>query len=161
MRVVFCRSLLHGGHMTKKNYQIMIGWVIAAIYIVVLLKITVLRQDFLQYPLFTHGAVSFLPLYNYIRILLKGDYFFFVYLFFGNIAWFIPFGFLMPFLTGRPKTLVKAAACGLLLSFLIELGQFAFGTGESELDDLLLNTLGTALGYLIYRYRFRLTGKKK
>jgi glycopeptide antibiotics resistance protein len=138
----------------------MIGWLIAAIYIVVLLRLTVLRRDFLEYPLFTNGTVSFRLFYNYIRILQKGKYFFFIYLFFGNIAWFIPMGYLMPFLTNRPKTWVRAAAVGFLLSLFIELGQYAFGTGISELDDLLLNTLGAVLGYLIYRCRKRRIGRK-
>lgn len=146
--------------MLKKNYQIKIGWLIAAIYIVVLLKITVLRRDFLDYPLFTNGTVSFRLFYDYMRILQKGKYFYFIYLFFGNIAWFIPFGYLMPFLTKRPETWVRAAAVGFLLSLFIELGQYAFGTGVSELDDLLLNTLGVVFGYLLYRYRNRMIGRK-
>lgn len=43
---------------------------------------------------------------------------------------------------------------GLLFSLVIEFSQFAFGTGESELDDLILNTFGAFIGFKL----FRLTG---
>ena len=32
----------------------------------------------------------------------------------------------------------------------IEVSQYVFGTGVSEVEDLILNTAGTAVGYLIY-----------
>lgn len=35
---------------------------------------------------------------------------------------------------------------GLLFSFAIELLQYVFGTGISELDDLILNSLGAWIG---------------
>ncbi len=63
----------------------------------------------------------------------------------------MPFGFLLPFLTGRPKSIGMIAVFGFLLSLAIEFSQYMFGTGYSELDDLLLNTVGTLIGFLIYR----------
>lgn len=136
------------------RYKIMCGWAAALVYIVVLLRITVFRQNFLQQPLFTAGVINFFPLSEYIKIFRNREYTAFLVLFFGNIAWFIPFGFFLPYLTGRFKA-PAAAAAGFVLSFLIEFGQYAFGTGISELDDLLLNTAGTLLGWLAYRYLTR------
>ena len=40
---------------------------------------------------------------------------------------------------------------GFFLSLLIETMQFVFGTGVSELDDVILNTLGVYLGTNSYR----------
>ena len=68
----------------------------------------------------------------------------FIYLFFGNIIWFVPFGFLLKRLTRM--TAGKIIFLGFLLSLFIETTQFIFGTGVSEIDDLLLNTLGAAIG---------------
>lgn len=41
-------------------------------------------------------------------------------------------------------------ALGFLLSLLIEATQFVFYKGVAELDDLMLNTLGTAIGGFLF-----------
>ena len=48
------------------------------------------------------------------------------------------------FTVGKKRTRRIAA---LLLSLLIECAQFVLGCGISEIDDLLLNTLGAMAGY--------------
>ena len=58
-----------------------------------------------------------------------------------NILLFIPLGFLI----GRKQ----AIAIGLLLSAGIELTQFVFRLGVCELDDVLNNTIGASVGYLM------------
>jgi glycopeptide antibiotics resistance protein len=40
---------------------------------------------------------------------------------------------------------------GFLLSFTIELLQYIFEVGYADIDDIILNTLGTAIGYLCFR----------
>ena len=142
----------------KKNK--FIGWTVAAIYLAVLLRLTVFRTDFLTHALFTNGCLHYLPLENYMDMLQRGQYISFIYLFGGNIAWFLPFGFLLPFLTGRPRNAAWLALFGFLLSFLIEFSQFMFGTGDTELDDLILNTLGALLGFWAYRGYVRLRKRK-
>lgn len=47
---------------------------------------------------------------------------------------------------------------GLLFSLLIETLQL-FGRGSSNINDLITNTVGTALGYLIYRFVSKLIGE--
>jgi glycopeptide antibiotics resistance protein len=70
------------------------------------------------------------------------------YLLVGNIAWFIPIGFLLP-LSTRIKPWL-AIPCGAGLSLLIEAGQYLFSVGCTDVDDLIFNTLGTAIGALVY-----------
>ena len=85
---------------------------------------------------------------DYIPIIREGRWFRFLYLFVGNLIWFLPFGAALIYF--RKVTRVwKAAFCGLALSLVIETMQYIFGTGISEVDDLLLNTLGTWLGAAI------------
>jgi glycopeptide antibiotics resistance protein len=48
---------------------------------------------------------------------------------------------------------------GLFLSLVIEFLQYAFGTGISEADDLILNTLGALIGYALYRLIHKLKRK--
>ena len=145
--------------MTTNIWHRRIGWIVFAVYMLVLLRITVFRDGFLQHPLFS-GSVFYTPFKGLYDILAGGRILCFIYLAGGNIAWFVPFGFLLPFLTGRPEKLPAMLLLGFLLSLAIELSQFTFGTGESELDDLILNTLGTALGYLLNRLYISLRSKR-
>src|SRR5699024_1368104 len=64
----------------------------------------------------------------------------------GNFAFFVPFGVLASLLVGRigATTLLGAGS-----SLLIEVSQYIFQLGFSDIDDLLLNTLGTAAGAFI------------
>ena len=66
-----------------------------------------------------------------------------------NVLLFVPFGFLVPFSTkaGLLKTLGIAAA----LSAVIEMCQYVFSLGLCEIDDLIHNTIGGALGYVYWR----------
>jgi len=73
----------------------------------------------------------------------------------GNVALFFPLGFLLPLLApwfDRRRTVVA----GLALSLAIELSQLAFpGVRRPDVNDLLANTLGAALGFLAYRWAAR------
>ena len=121
-------------------------WVIFLLYIGVLLRITVFRSSFGSYPLFSHGQIELVPFVGLIKI-FHNSVPMFLYLFVGNLIWFVPLGVLLPVLT---KCRQSTILWGLGLSLYIEVSQFVFGTGVSEVEDLILNTAGTAVGYLIY-----------
>ena len=116
------------------------------LYIGVLLRITVFRSSFGSYPLFSHGQIELVPFVGLIKI-FHNSVPMFLYLFVGNLIWFVPLGVLLPVLTKCRKSTIL---WGLGLSLYIEVSQFVFGTGVSEVEDLILNTAGTAVGYLIY-----------
>lgn len=65
-----------------------------------------------------------------------------------NVALFVPLGLAAPFISKR-TSLLKVAITGLSLSFLIEFIQIFIGR-ECEIDDLICNTLGAVIGYLMY-----------
>lgn len=73
----------------------------------------------------------------------------FAFLFFGNIGMFLPVGF-FPALLWKRITWWKALFIGFFLSLSIETIQFFINRG-TDLDDLILNTLGALIGYLVYR----------
>lgn len=68
----------------------------------------------------------------------------------GNIAIFIPSGFILPILYRRLNTFRKVLLTGAGLSLCIELLQLPFFERTSDIDDLILNTLGVAVGYWLY-----------
>lgn len=68
----------------------------------------------------------------------------------GNIVLGIPFGVLLPVLVPRARGLLRVAAATALAMLLVELVQGALITGRAfDIDDVLLNTSGALLGYLL------------
>ena len=75
----------------------------------------------------------------------------------GNSAMFIPTGVILPVLYRKPDTFWKVIAIGALISLCIEVLQLPFASRASDVDDLILNTLGVAIGYGIYVVIKRIT----
>ena len=69
----------------------------------------------------------------------------------GNTAMFLPLGIVWPCVYRQLNTPAKTLAAGAGFSLLIEILQLPFYDRVSDVDDLILNTLGFLLGYLIYR----------
>lgn len=122
------------------------------LYLAVLLRITVFRSGAFQGPLFD-GRLNLSLFVAYLPLLSAGKWGRCAYLFFGNIVCFVPFG---AGLARRfPRLRIPGLLlCGLGFSLAIEVSQFVLGTGVSELDDLVLNAAGTALGGLLARRFF-------
>ena len=78
----------------------------------------------------------------------NGYWLYFVINFVGNICMFIPIGFCAPLLWHR-MTFFKTLLFGFLTSLFIEICQLPQARG-SDVDDLWLNTLGAAIGWLLY-----------
>ena len=65
-----------------------------------------------------------------------------------NAAMFAPLGFLLPAYFDRYRSFVPALDAGILTSLTVELIQlFTFRT--TDVDDLIMNTLGTIVGFLL------------
>ncbi len=80
----------------------------------------------------------------------------------GNIIVFMPFGLLLPIMSRRLRGFFRIVLLGLALSLLVECIQLVTKTGCFDVDDLLLNTVGSALGFLIYalvRHRRKRRGR--
>lgn len=71
-----------------------------------------------------------------------------------NIVMFIPVGILIPALWKNNTRFKNTVLTGFLFSLLIELSQL-FNMRATDLDDLLMNTLGSAIGYTIYYLLFK------
>lgn len=132
-------------------------WVVFLLYLGVLLKITVFRSSFGSYPLCSHGQIELIPFVGLIQI-FHNSVRVFLYLFVGNLIWFVPLGILLPLLT---KVRRSTILWGFLLSLYIEVSQYIFGTGVSEVEDLILNTAGTAIGYGLFRLLRKVWRRRK
>ena len=66
-----------------------------------------------------------------------------------NISLFVTLGLALPFICKKAK-LLKITLIGFSLSFVIEIVQIFLNGRWSNIDDLLCNTAGAALGYALY-----------
>ncbi|WP_435972612.1 VanZ family protein [Streptomyces sp. Qhu_M48] len=68
----------------------------------------------------------------------------------GNVALGVPFGILLPLLSRRTRGTIRVALVTIGTMLLVELIQGALITGRAfDVDDVLLNTTGALLGYLL------------
>lgn len=65
----------------------------------------------------------------------------------GNSTMFIPTGILTPLLYKRLDSFKKTVLMGFLISLTIEIIQLPFAVRCSDVDDLILNTLGCMAGF--------------
>jgi len=70
---------------------------------------------------------------------------------FGNIMLFMPMGFLLKAFN-RKRSTWRIVLAGALISASIELLQYVFKIGVCDIDDVILNTLGTWSGVLVFTY---------
>lgn len=71
---------------------------------------------------------------------------------FGNIIMFIPLGFCLSAIWSRLRRLWKVLLVTALIIALVELTQLFTLVGSCDVDDLILNVLGAAIGYGAYRF---------
>lgn len=74
----------------------------------------------------------------------------------GNFAFFVPFGVLLYVLLRsarrsgtRKNAVLKVTLWGALFSLVIEISQYVFALGYSDVDDLIFNTLGALVGAVV------------
>ena len=69
----------------------------------------------------------------------------------GNVVMFVPLGFLLPKVSARQRKFWRAMVTTALIILLVEMIQLFSLRGICDVDDLILNVLGAAIGYGIYK----------
>lgn len=68
----------------------------------------------------------------------------------GNVIGFMPFGALLPILVRSARSSRRVTLLSFEVSALIEVSQLVFQVGCFDVDDMILNTLGGLLGYIVF-----------
>lgn len=71
-----------------------------------------------------------------------------------NLFMFVPLGILIPLVWKQGASFRQTTLAGFEFSLLIEISQL-FDRRATDIDDLIMNTLGVMLGYAVYRLAFR------
>lgn len=69
---------------------------------------------------------------------------------FGNVIGFIPFGMILPVINKKQRSLFRITLLSFEFSLMVETIQLIFKVGSFDVDDLILNTLGGFIGYLLF-----------
>ena len=84
---------------------------------------------------------------------------------FGNVLAFMPFGFFLPVIWVRTRHWYITVLLSFAMSLLVETMQLVGKVGSFDVDDLILNTLGGVIGYLLFwicnKIRRRYMAKKR
>ena len=102
------------------------------------------RWNGAAYPYFAMGTISLRPFQTLYD----------PFIFIGNVAMFLPFGFFVPLLWRR-FSWPRAVTLGAGITLFVETCQLSVGRAF-DIDDLMLNALGVLLGYGLWRLWRRL-----
>lgn len=120
------------------------------IYILGLVYYTFLPVIFIPgRDIFNH-RINIMPVKETI-LMFQRDYSFARYNVIGNILLLIPFGFFIPLMYKNTQRLWIVTLCGCLFSVTIESIQYLLFIRVTDIDDIILNTSGTVIGYILYK----------
>lgn len=142
-----------------KGYQLSIrhgvGVGLFALFLIGLFSVTIsfrsIWHDLINGSLQLRGEIDLIPFDGISKILNSDSDDYILVNIFGNIALFLPVGFCLPLLWRRFDTAPPTIAVGFLLSCFIEVMQL-FTFRATDIDDVFLNTLGTAFGFLFVSF---------
>ena len=104
-------------------------------------------------PLIFDAAKAFPPRLNFLPLVYLLDYEVkkeIIINVVGNTTMFIPIGIILPAVYKKLDKHWKAIAAGIAFSFCIEIAQLPFYDRVSDIDDLILNSIGYIIGYIIF-----------
>ena len=131
-----------------------LGWVLFLMYLCLLAYFMFFSESFGRTDTDREYAYNLVPLkeitryFRYYRTL--GMTLFLINIV-GNIAAFMPFGFFLPIISRRSRKWYNTVSFGLVFSLTLETLQLVLRVGSFDVDDMLLNTIGAALGFWVYK----------
>ncbi|AJI22125.1 VanZ family protein [Priestia megaterium] len=97
------------------------------------------------------GGINLVPFYTMRDLLFHHSFSDFILNNIGNIILFLPFGFFLAMRFRKIDNLPKSFLVGMFFSVLIEIVQLFMPNRWTDIDDVLLNTLGTGIGYSLFK----------
>ena len=117
---------------------------IALVYLFIVLDITLIDRSVGQ------RRKMLEPFWEISQFLETKQYTYWLIQIFGNIFMLLPFGFVLPVIFEKFRRFRLTTGVCLGFSLFIELTQYVTGRGLLELDDIMHNTIGGAMGFIIY-----------
>ena len=128
-------------------------WVCFLAYLLLLMYLVFISSGLgrVEHDEYRYNLTLFHEIGRYYNIGIQtGNWTLFRFNVIGNIVVFVPLGIFLPKLFLRCRKLLAVLVISLEVSLAVELVQLLTKVGSFDVDDLLLNTVGGVLGYLIY-----------
>ncbi|WP_280771843.1 VanZ family protein [Salipaludibacillus daqingensis] len=126
------------------------------IYIYLLLSVSFLGESIFfptrlygHYVDISHNLIPFATIGNYLLNFQSYNFDTWFYNTFGNIVAFIPLGILLPLIFDKIRRITQVIFISFMVSLIIEITQYVSHLGVSDVDDIILNTMGGILGFMI------------
>ena len=139
----------------KKKHKTIIrvcSWFLFVVYVVCMVYFLFFSEQFGRIPSDTYhyNLKPFAEIKRYLKHTEKIGSINVIINLLGNVVCFMPFGFVIPILSVRQRRLWKVTLLSFLCSFVVEVTQLVSKLGAFDVDDLLLNTIGGFLGYILF-----------
>ena len=132
-----------------------LGWVLFILYLCLLAYFMFFSESFGrtdQKRDYAYNLVPFLEIGRYFKYYRVLGFQIFMINNVGNITAFAPFGFILPIISRRSRKWYNTVMFGFVFSLILETLQLVSRVGSFDVDDMLLNTLGAAIGFLSHRF---------
>ncbi len=127
-------------------------WILFIIYILVLIKYLVLdRMHFGEYYYRSYNLVPFSSIKQYINHKEQYNYNTWFMNLMGNLVMLVPLGVLMPILFKTFRMFWNYIVVLITINLLIEIAQYYFYFGSADVDDVIMNSFGAILAYIMTR----------
>lgn len=122
------------------------------IYFLILVNLTLFKYGELIIDYNIKFYVNYIPLVETIKMFTNdfADIHLALYNVIGNILLFIPLGFCIPLFFNKKNKIHKIVLYGFLASLTIELIQLFTPNNFTDIDDIIFNTFGTVIGFIIF-----------
>lgn len=140
--------------MKKRNRQIIhvLSWIAFVIYLIMMVYFLFFCEQLGRRPSDTYhyNLKPFTEIKRYLNHIETLGCFNVMLNLLGNVVCFMPLGFVLPILSNRKWGAVRITIVSFLASMAIELMQLVTKLGSCDVDDILMNTLGGLLGYILF-----------
>lgn len=139
-------SIIHSNEF-RKTFRI-ISFILFIIYLAILINVLFLDVRYGRVTgIKRYNLDFFKTIKNYIKY---SDTNTIMINIFGNILAFMPLGFFVPILIRQTRFFISIILISGVVSLLVEVLQYYFAVGSFDVDDIILNTFGGLIGYLIF-----------
>lgn len=133
------------------------------IYFLILINLTIFKMGMLQISFQNQFYINYIPFIETIKMFQDnfmgiGNA---IYNIVGNILLFVPLGFFIPLLFNKKNKVINIALYGFFISFIIEGIQLFTAFNLTDIDDIIFNTLGSVVGFLIFKIFYYTVKKTK
>ena len=138
-----------------------ITYLIFYIYLILLIKIVLFKYVSLFYLIRnlnnlngfrSINVIPFKSIFEFSKIMFTKNFFRGFNNIIVNIFMFSPLGYFLPLMFKKFKNLKNTILLSLTISLTFEICQYFLYLGSTDIDDVILNTMGALIGFLFYKF---------